>query len=364
MTADIATLATQLARTKPTQTTAIEQSRAIAEVQAAVTVAQQCPRDMGRVWDEVRDACRRLVLAQRAFYAVPNRGNGPSVHLARAVIRIYGNSDYGVRELTRDDDAGRSEIQAFAWDQQANVRSTRTFQVPHQRMKTDPRGKATRVTLFDLGDVYLNNQNVGARAVRECIASILPTDLWEEAQRICKETVEKGDGRPLVDRIAQMVQVFADLGVSVAQLEARLGRKRIEWTGADIAQATVAYQSVTHGDAELGELFPPAQARVTGVEILGNPPPKVAPSDPAPKPEAPAPADPEPAQPADATLSDKTLRRMQALFKAKGFRESLARHAYIEQTLTLPADTVASSADLTDAQAARVIAALEVLPDA
>lgn len=31
-----------------TQTTAVEQSRAVAEVQAAVVVAQQCPRDLAR----------------------------------------------------------------------------------------------------------------------------------------------------------------------------------------------------------------------------------------------------------------------------------------------------------------------------
>ena len=151
------------------QVTAVEQSRAVAEVQAAVLVAQQFPRDMNRAWAEMRDACSRLALAQRAFYAVPNRGTGPSVHLARELARIWGNLDYGVRELRRDDDAAESEMQAFAWDQQTNVRSTRSLIVPHARMKG---GK--RQTLDDLGDIYLNNQNIGARAVRECMFTVLP----------------------------------------------------------------------------------------------------------------------------------------------------------------------------------------------
>ena len=99
-----------------TQTTAVEQARAIAEVQAAVVVAQNCPRDISRAVAEMRDACGRMALASRAFYAVPNRGNGPTVHLARELARIWGNLDYAVRELRRDDEAGVSEILASAWD--------------------------------------------------------------------------------------------------------------------------------------------------------------------------------------------------------------------------------------------------------
>ena len=57
--------------TSVTQVTAVEQARAIAEVQAAVVVAQQCPRDMSRAEGEMRDACGRIALAERAFYRVP-----------------------------------------------------------------------------------------------------------------------------------------------------------------------------------------------------------------------------------------------------------------------------------------------------
>ena len=73
---------------KVTQTTAVEQARAVAEVQAAVTVAQAMPRDINRAVAEMRDACGRTALASRAFYSVPNRGNGPTVHLARELARI------------------------------------------------------------------------------------------------------------------------------------------------------------------------------------------------------------------------------------------------------------------------------------
>ena len=135
-----------------TQATAIEQARAVAEVQAAVVVAQQRPRDIGRAEAEMRDACSRLAVAERAFYSVPNRGHGLSVHLARELARIWGNLTYGVRELRRDDAEGMSEMEVFAWDWQANVRPSRTVQVPHARMKGRSRQKLDDLKRFTCVD--------------------------------------------------------------------------------------------------------------------------------------------------------------------------------------------------------------------
>jgi hypothetical protein len=247
------------------QATAIEQARAIAEVQAAVIVAQQCPRDMLRARGEMQEACKRLSLANRAFYRVPNRGNGPSVHLARELARIWGNVQYGVHELRRDDEAGESEVQAFAWDLQANVRSTRTFVVPHARMK----GRA-REKLVDLGDIYLSNQNVGARAVRECIFSVLPTEFTEEAQDLCRATLEHGEGEPLDDRVAKMVKAFDDLGVKVAQIESKLGRKRGQWTAGDVATMLVTFKSVTRDGLSIDDEFPVERLTAASLGVTGG----------------------------------------------------------------------------------------------
>lgn len=248
-----------------TQTTAVEQSRAVAEVQAAVVVAQQCPRDLSRAEAEMVAACSRMALAERAIYRVTNRGEGPSVHLARELARVYGNVQFGVHELRRDDEAGVSEIQAFAWDVQANVRSTRTFQVPHQRMKG---GK--RQALVDLTDVYLNNQNVGSRAVRECIFTVLPTWFVEAAEARCRQTLRDGDGKPLGQRIDEAVAAFDAQGIRVAQLEDKLGRKRGQWDAGNVASLGVLYQSLQRGDVTLDEEFP--TVRVTAADVIGDAP--------------------------------------------------------------------------------------------
>ncbi|MGV0595664.1 hypothetical protein [Mycolicibacterium porcinum] len=259
------TAATEIVRRDPasfgggrqpvSQATAIEQQRAIAEVQAAVVVSQNCPRDMAAAEREMEYVCGRLDMAEQAFYQVTNRGTGPTVHLMRELARIWGNVDHGVKELHRNDAAGESEVQAFAWDIQKNTRSSRTFIVPHQRMV-----KGQRKDLVDLQDIYLNNQNIGARAVRECIGTILPRWFTEKAQNVCHETLKHGEGKPLRDRIESLIGAFQNLGVTVEQLEARIGRQRGQWTPEDVAQLTVAGQSLRRGEAQRDELFPPAAA--------------------------------------------------------------------------------------------------------
>ncbi len=247
-----------------TQATAVEQARAVAEVAAAVQVAQQNPRDIRRAFAEMQEACGRLGLANRAFYDVRNRGAGPSVHLARELARIWGNMDYGVHELHRDDERGVSEVRAFAWDQQTNVRSSRTFQVPHARMV-----KGDRKPLTDLQDVYLNNQNIGARAVRETILAALPADFVEEAKDRCRGTLERGDGKPLMQRIAEMVDAFkATHGVTQTRIETRLGRKRGQWTAVDVADLSVVFSSIKRRETTVDDEFPVV---VTAAEILAQP---------------------------------------------------------------------------------------------
>lgn len=255
------TAATEIQRYQPSfggrapavsQATAIEQQRAISEVQAAVVVAQNCPRDMARAEEEMKYVCGKMSMANHAFYQVTNRGTGPSVHLMRELARIWGNVQFGVNELHRNDDLGESEVQAWAWDVQTNTRSSRTFIVPHQRMR-----QGARVDLTDLQDIYLNNQNVGARAVRECISTVLPRFFTEEAQNICRRTIEHGEGKPLAERIAGAVKTFDGIGVTERQLEIRLDKKRGQWDAGDVAQLTIAWQSISRGESQQDELFPP-----------------------------------------------------------------------------------------------------------
>jgi hypothetical protein len=245
------------------QATAVEQARAVAEVQGAIVVAQQCPRSVALAIEQMRESCSQMGLAERAFFRY-SRGSGqitgPSVHLAREVARCWGNMQYGITELRRDDDRGESEMLAFAWDVQTNTRATTTFIVKHGRDTKDG-----RKALTELRDIYENNANNGARRLREQIFAIVPKWFTEEAQDICRKTLESGGDTPLPQRIANVVKGFGERGVSVEQLERKIGRKRDVWTAHDVAALSVVAKSIVNGEATVEEEFP--DQHVTAAEI-------------------------------------------------------------------------------------------------
>ncbi|MET8081852.1 hypothetical protein [Streptomyces sp. NPDC005303] len=248
------------------QSTAVEQSRAVAEVQAAIYVARQFPRDVGRSRASMQAACGSMALAEKAFYKFPRAGGsveGSTIHLAKTLAQAWGNIQYGVSEMRRDDAYRQSEMQAWAWDVEANTRHVLTFIVPHAKFAN----KQVQ-PLLDLRDIYENNANNGARRLREAIFAVVPDFFIDEAEELCRETLAKGDGKPLPERIDGAVKVFQQLGINPDRLEQKLGRPRAQWNGADIAQLLITHKSIDRREIAIDEAFP--QARITGSEITSK----------------------------------------------------------------------------------------------
>ena len=251
------------------QGTAVEQSRAQSEVYFRVRLAHDVPRDEDRAEAEMHRACSRLSLAEKAFYKLPRSGGpveGPSVHLARELARIWGNIDYGVTELRQDDEYGQSEILAFAWDLQTNTKVGQTFIVPHKKDV----GQSTR-KLERMQEIYENNANNGARRVREAIFNVIPQWFSEEAQRLCRDTLAKGDGTPLAERIETAIKAFAkDFGVTEAQLVTKVGSPKAQWNEQDVAGLSVTYKSLKAREVSKEQEFPAAATAVTADELAGE----------------------------------------------------------------------------------------------
>ena len=262
------------------QGTAVEQSRAVAEVAAAVQVAQACPRDVTTSAGEMRRSCAQSRLAERAFFRY-NRGDGTvtgaSVYLARELARCWGNVQYGLVELRRDDEHGQSEMQAWAWDVQTNTRASTTFIVPHAR---DVKGG--RKPLEALRDVYENNANNGARRLREQILALLPQWFVEEAKDLCLETVKSGNGKPIEQRVADALRGFEGLGITRDQVEKRIGFPCSSWTAQDLASLTVIFRSLQRGEIRAEDEFEPARLTLADVTHQAPAQPSAEQSTPAP----------------------------------------------------------------------------------
>lgn len=263
MTQSIEHLVPSAAPSRVGQGTAVEQSRAVAEVQAAIVVAQQCPRNITSAIAEMQQVCRRKRLAEKAFYSFPRASStvsGPTVQLARELARCWGNVQYGLIEMRRDDEYGESEMQAFAWDVEKNSRVSSTFIVPHRRDTSNGTKKLT-----DMRDIYESNANNGARRVREQIFAVLPGWFVDEAIDTCRQALADGGGVPLPQRIAKAVQVFEGIGVHTDRIETKLGRPSSKWTEHDVAELQILFRSIDRREVTIDEAFP--QPRVTADEI-------------------------------------------------------------------------------------------------
>ena len=229
---------------------ATDQARAVAEVQAALVIAASRPRNELRARDRLLQACQRVNLASGALYQYTRGGtsvSGPSIRLAEAAARAWGNMNYGFRELSRR--PGESECEAFAWDLETNTKAVRQFSVRHRR---DTRKGGYDLT--DERDIYELMANQAQRRVRAAILEIIPGDIMEDAVAECEKTLKAGVG-DVADATAKLVQAFADMGVSREALEKRLGHRIDSIQPAQIIGFRKIYVSIKEGMSDVRDWF-------------------------------------------------------------------------------------------------------------
>lgn len=235
---------------------AAQESRAVAEVQAAYVIAKKFRRNHLEAYQALMEACARPSLAEQALYAYPRGGQtvtGPSIRLAEAIAQAWGNIDCGVREVSQQD--GMSIAEAYAIDLQTNTRVVKTFHVPHYR---DTKSGKKRLT--DSRDIYEAVANQGARRLRACILGVIPGDITEAAVERCTRTLESSDV-PIADQIRKLVSAFDTLGVKVEHLEKRLGHKLDVTIPAEIVNLRSVYKSIADGMADRSQYFDIASTR-------------------------------------------------------------------------------------------------------
>jgi hypothetical protein len=257
----------------------IESSRAIAEAQGKLVIAKRFPRNEALAYDEAMQACRRMGLAEDAFFSFPRGGqtvSGATVHLARELARVWGNIEYNIRELSRKD--GVSEMQAFAWDLQTNTLVTQNFTVRHWRDT-----KSGGYLLTDERDIYELTANQGSRRLRSCIFAVLPSDLVSAAEAECKKTLAGNNDEPLKERVRKLIAAFGKYGVTAAMIESRLGHSLDAVLPEELAELRSIWNSIKDGATKAGEWFGGAKAeRETAADVLDAPSTPAA--APAPKP--------------------------------------------------------------------------------
>jgi hypothetical protein len=236
-------------------TVAVESHRAIAEAQGKLVIAKRFPRDEFQAFADMKKACQRPGLASKAFYSYPRGGetiSGPTIRLAEELARCWRNIEYGIKELSQDN--GKSEMQAFAWDLEANTMSVQNFTNPHAR-EVKSKGQTTIKQLTSLRDIYENNANMAGRRLRARILAVLPADFVEEAIAECKKTLAGKNDTPLVDRVRNMIVQFEKLGVTREMIEKRLSRSIDTMNATDLTDYVGIFNSLKDGQTKISDWF-------------------------------------------------------------------------------------------------------------
>lgn len=233
-------LPTQVSNAQQSISGSEAQTRALAEIQAQVYLAKQFPRDEEQAAVKIARACSSSAFASGALYSYP-RGRetvkGPSIRLAELLALNWGNLAYGINEVERID--GASIMEAFCWDMERNVRSSKRFNIEHKGGK----GRA-KFDANDPRDLYELTANQGARRLRAVILAIIPPEAVEAAVRACEATLLKESGVSRHERIKTALIAFDKVGVTKEDIERRYAINVSQLNDSQLVELRGIYQMI------------------------------------------------------------------------------------------------------------------------
>lgn len=219
------------------------------DLQAAVVLAKQFPRDEEAASERILKACTRPAFAEAARYLYERDNtdvSGFSIVFAREAARLWSNVRYGF-QITGDE-TERRKVMAWAWDLESNVRSFAedVFVKKVPRKQRLP-GGGSRTVMKPANERELR-ELTAARAsimIRNAILTLLPPGVKEEAAIVCKATLTdqaRKEGRPKA--VPDIVAGFARFNVTEKELESYLGHPMAEITAEEVADLRSIWRAI------------------------------------------------------------------------------------------------------------------------
>lgn len=237
-------------------------ARAQQEIQAAIVVARNFPRNEDEARAKLLKSCKRPEFAEDAQYSfkrgskmekgqwVDNYVTGPSVYLAREAARLWGNVRYGF-EIVRDD-ADSRQIRCFAWDMESNTQPIQeaVFRklIWRKNKKEESGGNWVEPDERDLRELTNRYAAIG---YRNCILEILPSDLISEACRASDHTLKDNAAKDPDGERKRVVDAFAEINVMPSRLDQILGHPLAESSPEEITRLRGIYKSIRDGNSTL-----------------------------------------------------------------------------------------------------------------
>ncbi len=237
---------------------ASDSAKAVAEIQSAMTIAKRFPRDEVSANNKIKNAFQRTSLAKISQYTYAKGGTnieGPSIRSAEAIAQLWGNIQFGFRELSRGVDmegVPYSEIEAYAWDIESNTKRPVVFIVKHWR-DTKQGGYA----LKDEREIYELTANMAQRRVRACIMAVIPGDVFDAAMVQAKATLVASADTSEEGRRTILGNFLKDFGVSKEQIQRKIQRDMEAIQPAQVVQLQSILASLRDGMSVSSDHFEP-----------------------------------------------------------------------------------------------------------
>lgn len=231
----------------------IEKSKAIQEVQGAIIMARQFPRNEALVMQNLKNAAKNTRLAEQAIYAYPRGGSmitGLSIRAAETLAQYWGNLLSGTKILSQNAADHSSEVMAYCWDMETNVRNERVFKSSHVRET-----KQGNKILTSNRDIYEKEANDASRRLRSCILATIPKHVTEEFMNLCEQALIGATGKTLQERTEEMLKKFEEIGISKQIIEKKIGVTTDKFVAKNIVMLGYIYNSIKENVAPASMFF-------------------------------------------------------------------------------------------------------------
>lgn len=247
-------------------------SQAKALVEARYTVALARPRDLDVVRAALLKECKRQGFAETAEYAKPMGKKkdqdgkwveqfvyGPSIRFAEAAIRCMSN--IVVQEITLYDDEEKRIVQVSVCDLEANLAYDSSITVEKTverrskkdgdvilRERTTSNGDKVYIRMAS-DDEILNKKNaLLSKSIRNMSLRLIPGDLVDECMRQVLATQRDTNTKDPDAARKKIMDAFAELNVSVADLKAYVGTDLATISPAQIGELRALHSAIKEGE--------------------------------------------------------------------------------------------------------------------
>lgn len=196
-------------------------SAAVAQVQAAYTMAHQFPRDEDLARQKVIKVCKSPVFCNgnNAIYKFPIGGKeiaGLTINVAKEMARAMGNMRYG-QYIIADSEESRT-IRCFALDLEINLPNEMDVTFRKMVFRKNKGGDGGFWKVADEREILMLTNSLSSRAIRNCLLNLMPFDMKELAEETIRATIENKAATDPAAFLRDLKDGFAEFNVRPDEL--------------------------------------------------------------------------------------------------------------------------------------------------